>query len=48
VKEPVFKLVLALLFLVGCESKKEVNMELKIHVPEVKINLDPHKMTVHR
>lgn len=43
-KEPVFKLVLALLFFAGCESKKEVSMELKIHVPEVKINLDPHKM----
>ncbi len=42
--EQVFKLVIALLFLAGCESKKEVSMDLKIHVPEVKIKLDPHKM----
>lgn len=43
-KELIFKLICALLFLVGCEPKKEVSVELKIHIPEVKINLDPHKM----
>lgn len=43
-REPIFKLAFALLFLIGCEEKKKVGMELKIHIPEVKINLDPHKM----
>lgn len=43
-KEQIFKIALSLFILAGCESKREADQVLKINVPDVKINIDPHKM----
>ena len=42
---PPYKIILcAVMILVGCTSKKEKVMELKLHHPKVDIELDPQKM----
>ncbi len=35
--------LVSVLVVVGC-TKKEENLELKVHIPKVNINLDPHRM----
>lgn len=41
-----FKILFSLLFLytVGCVKQRGSNMELNIHVPDIKIQIDPQKM----
>ena len=43
-KEQLFKIAWCFIFLLGCESKREAENVLRINVPDVKINIDPHKM----
>ncbi len=43
-KELFFKLFLASLILTACTQKKEDDLQLNIHIPQVNLNLDPHKM----
>jgi len=43
-QELFFKLILASLILTACTQKEEDNLQLNIHIPQVNLNLDPHKM----
>lgn len=43
-RELFFKIFLAGLVLTACTQKKEDDLQLNIHVPQVNLNLDPHKM----